>query len=420
MSTRFTDNTTGSASEFIDAIQELRVQGQSAIDTLVDIRENTLLLFNNALSSLNSKRVRANRLSEVSVVTKFVASDLRDINQAATTTTVRADSNSITLKERTSPIEAIVSKVQFSTSKGTLQVLNNPQLGSSGNLGALYRVATIDGSTPIGTFDIQLKSAVNVSMIIIDMMDMPSDPQVVISTSQTGVSYIEANSITRNGYRVAAYIDPQETQYIRIVITPIMPDILGGNIFTFGLTDLHAFSVQFHLLSNFYTNPISVIPQEAQWQFIANDDPRLTYFVTMDNNPAIEVKSGDIISVPNTAVITNENVNLNSSTGQLNFTLPSNIYLNSLQIIDSATSKPMRLAPGLDRHTTNITNQYVVINSDGTMYLIVYNPSTDASSTFNLSYVTGNPQVNVKLQVQLSTTDLNVTPVFSGAQLNRV
>ena len=63
MSTRYTDGTEGSASSFIEAVQEIRSQGQTAIDTLVDLRENTLLLFNNALSSLNSKRVRANRLS---------------------------------------------------------------------------------------------------------------------------------------------------------------------------------------------------------------------------------------------------------------------------------------------------------------------------------------------------------------------
>src|SRR5271156_5847121 len=166
------DGTPGSASQVQALFDALITQGQTSINTLVVLRENTLLLFNNALSELNGKYVRANRLPAIGVAAKFVTSDLQDINQPVTTATVRCDSNNISLRERQAPGTAIVNQVRFSVDEGTIQALQVPQTGSTGNLGALYRVAT-SGDTPVGTFDIQLLAPINTALIIFDMIDMP-------------------------------------------------------------------------------------------------------------------------------------------------------------------------------------------------------------------------------------------------------
>jgi hypothetical protein len=421
MTIRFTDGTPGSASQVSEAFTEIRTQGQIAINALVVLRENTLLLFNNALSALNGRRVRANRLPQIGVAARFVTSDLRDINQPTTTASVRCDTSSVSLKERAAPGEANVQSVRFSASEGTIQALNVSSTGSSGNLGALYRVATSNGSAPIGTFDIKLVSPIGTSLVLFDMMDMPSDPAIVVSVSQNGISFTPSISVSRNGYRVAAWFSPSEIQYIRIAITPALPDVLGGSVFTFGLTDFHAFTIQYHLRSDLYTNQIQMIPVGSQLKFEAPTIPGLVYFLSLGGNPAIEVNPGDLIAIPGTTVTTNQNVNLDHSTGKLNFTLPNNTYLQSLTIVDHGSGLTMRIAPDLDPTTTGLTNQYITINkSTGDMYLVVFGGVPDELRTFDLSFVQGPATVTTALQVELITNDLNNTPLFTGADLIEV
>lgn len=564
--TRFTDGTTGSESQVAQAFTELRLQGQSSIDELVVLRENTLLLFNNALSELNGKRVKINRLPEVGIAAKFLTSDLQDINQSITTASVRADSNSFSLRERSAPGETIVNQVRFSASEGTIQALQVPQTGSSGNLGALYRVATATGTAPVGTFDIQLLDQVSISLVIFDMMNTPSSAQIQAFISQNGINFIPADSVTRNGYRLAAWFTPQEIKYIRITITPALPDILGGSVFTFGLTDLHAFSVQYHLRSDVYTNQIVIAPRSASLKFSTLSTPGLLYFLSLAGNPALEITPGQIIPIPGTSTFTNVNAGLlapagsawiashayivgntvldsngnlqtvtaiagsgtsdtvapstvdpltavaNASAGntsytgtfsptlpagsvviagftttanngtftivscsatilvvnnpsgvaqthagtatfnpwsikggttidhpggnqitwtetawaRLNYILPANVYLSTVHIIDHVTKTEIRLAPGLSKTSTGVINQYFAVVSDplsvdfGKIYLLIYNNAVDQTRTFDISYVAGPATVSVSLQVELTTSDLNTTPIYSGSELIEV
>jgi hypothetical protein len=420
MTTRFTDGTQGSASQVETSFTELRTQGQSAISQLVSLREQSLLLFSNALSALNSKRVRSNRLANQSVALKFVVSDLQDINQTTTTATLRCDTNSVYLKERSAPTQATVQTVRFSASEGTIQALNVPQTGSSGNLGALYRVATSDGSAPVGTFDITLLSQVSTSLIIMDMMNTPSNATLVVSISPDGITYTPAITTTRNGYRISSWFNPQPVQYVRLVITPVLPDTLGGNVYTFGLTDLHIFAVQYHLRSDLYTNQLQISPQGASLQFITDNVPGLTFFLALGPNPALEVSPGDIVAIPGVTTITNQNSTINGS-GLLNHTLPTNVYLPSLTIVDAASQISMNIAPNLSHTTTGITNQYITVDpSTGNMYLIVYNSMNDSGRTFNVSYSYGPSTVPVSLQVEMTTSNLNNTPIYQGAELINV
>lgn len=483
--TRLVDGTTGSNSQILKAFSELLTQGQAAIKQLVTIREDTLLLFNNALSELNGKRVTINRLPEIGIAAKFVTTDLQDINQAITTASLRADSNGFSLRERAAPGEAIVSQVRFSASEGTIQALQVPQANTTGNLGALYRVATANGNIPTGTFDVMLLSSVGISLVIFDMMNTPSTAQIQVMISQNGINFIPALNVTRNGYRLAARFQPQEIKFIRIVITPTLPDILGGTVFTFGLTDIHVLSVQYHLRSDAYTNQIVFTPRSANVRFSTPSIPGLLYFLSLAGNPPIEVFPDSIVSIPGTATHIQTSVSLIAPTGSvwvantayilgnqiidsngnlqivtavsgsgtsgavhpvwsiiggttidnpggnqltwtetawslLNFTLPVNTYLSTLSIVDHITQVEIRIAPGLSKLTTGIVNQYVVVNNDHTMDLIIYNHAVDQTRTFDISYITGPATVTASLQVELVTTDLNTSPIYSGATLVEV
>lgn len=506
---QFTDGTEGSASQVSAAFTQLRTQGQTSINQLVVLRENTLLLFQNALSELNGKRVRADRLPTVGIATRFVTSDLQDINQTITTAALRCDANTVSLKERSAPGEATISTITFSASEGTIQALQVPSTSTSGNLGALYRVATSDGSAPVGTFNITLLAPIGVSLVLFDMMDMPSDPTIVVSISTNGITYTPSTNVNRNGYRVGAWFPAgAEAQYIRIAITPALPDILGGNVFTFGLTDFHVFGIQYHLLSNLYTSQIEITPIGAQLQFDAPVIPGIVYFLSLAGNPAIEVNPGDLVDIPGTTVIPPTNHGL-VSTNKLNLILPSDTYLASLLITNAANGEVVRIAPGLSPSTTDLTNQYFTLDGSGNMYLVDYvsaifplaggtaeviagTPNiatitfpqvagvissgdsitissatsstldgdaivntatllsdvwtitfntgvsafgvtpqlvgtltdntlpTDAGNTYDVSYVTGLSTITAALQVQLSTSDLNTTPLFTGAELIEV
>lgn len=478
------DGTAGSASQIQQAFDDLRNQGQISINQLVTLRENTLILFNNALSELNGKRVRANRLPEIGIAAKFITTDLQDINQTITTATVRADANSFSLRERMAPGAAIVSQVRFSASEGTIQALQVPQTGASGNLGALYRVATPDGSIPTGTFSIQLLTPISPALLIFDMIDMPSGPTVEASISQNGITYTDALSITQNGYRWGAYFQPQEIQYINLTITPALPDTLGGSVFTFGLTDFHAFAVQYHLLSDVYTNQIEITPRSAQVQFITDTVPGLTYFLSLEGLPAIEVFPGTIVPLPGTSTITETNKALIPPTGspwasatpyaldasildsngnletatailgtgtsggsaptwsitgrsvidnpgadqitwtetawaELNYTLPADIYLSTLVVTDHATGLEIRTAPGLPKTSIGLTNQYFAVDGNH-LYLVIYNHAVDQSRTFDVSFIAGPATITASLQTELETSDLNTTPIYSGAELLEV
>lgn len=481
--TRFADGTEGSASAVMAAFSQLRTQGQNAIDALVIMRENTLLLFNNAMSQMNGKKVNANRVPTIGTAVNFIVSDLLDINQPITTATLRCDANSVSLRERSSPIQAAVSTVQFAASEGTIQALQQPQTGTSTTIGALYRVATPDGSAPTGTFTIQLEEQVTTALIIFDMMDMPAGPTIEVAISPNGVSYTDAITINNNGYRWAAWFTPQEIQYVTISITPALPDTLGGTVFTFGLTDLHVFAVQYHLLSDVYTNQIEFTPQSANVEFVTEPASNITYFLSLAGNPAVEVFPGQTVTLPgassvsttatptaptgsawqsNTAysvtdTILDSNGNLETVTAiagagisggtapvwsivggntidnlgpdqitwkeqaysLLTYTLPSDVYLPSLVITDAATGIALRTAPGLAYTSIRLTNQYVAI--DGTsMYLVIYNQAVDQTRTFNISFDEGPSTMTTALQVELSTDDLNDTPVYNGAFLIEV
>src|ERR1017187_9820774 len=136
------DGDQGSRAVFMAALADLQTQGQSVLNGLAQTRLDTLLRFQQDLSALNGRRQRAYRLPVHDIAGQFLVSDMLDIDQAATSATVRADASSVTLRKRSSPAQPTVQSTQFSTSAGSIEQFSG-----------MYRVSTQDGRAPTGTFD---------------------------------------------------------------------------------------------------------------------------------------------------------------------------------------------------------------------------------------------------------------------------
>jgi hypothetical protein len=135
------DGDQSSRAVFVAALAQLQAQGQSVLDSLAQTRLDTLCRFEQDLSALNGRWQRAYRLPVQDIAGQFLVSDLLDIDQAATSATVRADSSSVTLRERSRPAEATIQSTQFSTSDGSIEQFSG-----------MYRVTTQDGQVPTSPF----------------------------------------------------------------------------------------------------------------------------------------------------------------------------------------------------------------------------------------------------------------------------
>src|SRR3954466_11662323 len=74
------------------------------------------------------------------------------------------------------------------------------------------------------------------NLLVFDIVSSPSEPAITVQASSDGVTYQEARSVSRNGYRVNSWLPAMEVRFIRIVITPSHLDDLGGTTFSFGIT----------------------------------------------------------------------------------------------------------------------------------------------------------------------------------------
>ena len=210
-----------------------------------------------------------------------------DIDQAQTTATVRANTESVTLRERATPTDAVIRTTTFQSSTGTIAQSNG-----------IYRVSVSDGSVPLGVFKLELTAAYNLSLVTFDMLSMPSSPQIVVRTSPNDVTYTAAPQVSQNGYQVTAWFPSASVKFIRLEMTPSHPDTLNGNTYSFGITDFSASTVDFNLRSELVTLAVTLAPRSASFRFTADDDPNLSYFLSWDGDAFFQVNKGDRVSLP--------------------------------------------------------------------------------------------------------------------------
>lgn len=413
----FTMGQQASASAFLAALEAIQVQGSGVLATLQTAQSDTLLEFERRLSAINARRTRSYRISSPEKPVKFVVTDFLDVDQGNTTGTLRADSGAFTLRERAQLAQAQIQNLLFSSNTGTIENLNPSQ--------NIYTVH-IDGSgsIPTGQFDITLQAALTLSQLIIDIPATPSQPSITISISSDNITYTKANNISIAGYRITAWLPSILTKYVRVVITPTHPDDLSGTAFTFGVVDFSANSTEYQLQSSFITKPILFTPNSASLVFDAQSDPNITYYLAIglpaEAVPFIAINPGQVVPIPGTTTASITAIAIDN-TGLLAYSVPANTYMTTFEVIDANTNLSMRLAPNLsptDSRISQLTNEYIAPQPDTSLRLIRSDSIYDPTRSFNLSYVSGPPQIQVQLRATLSTINNAVSPTFTGASLD--
>jgi hypothetical protein len=409
-----------SSSAVTAAFEELRSIGESALSLIEQKRINTLVDFDRRLSSLNLRRQRANRANTPRVAANFVVSDLLSVDQGNSSACIRIDTQSVTLRERRVPAAAVVRTTRFSSDVGTVESLD---LSSS-----LFRVHTDNNEIPAGTFTLDLQVPLSLTLLVFDIAAMPSEPSISVQASSNGMTYVDANQVSRNGYRLNAWLNPMEVKSIRLIITPTHPDELGGSSFTFGLTAFNANAIEFHLQSEFLSLPVTFSPVSKTVRLDAPVAEGISYYLALSPNPFVEIQPGVDIAIPGTALVTASGVVIDS-TGLLAHTFPGTAYVDSLSVtqdgVDDVTgvaNPPVNVAPSLapaDSRVAQLVNKYIGINGANLNY-IRDDVSRDVGKTFSFSYITGPSSITAQLKVVLSTSDRAVTPVFRGAKLLEV
>lgn len=418
MSDQFQDGEISSSRKFLAVLAEMQATGQQVLDDLEKTRSQTLFRFEQGLGALNSRRQRALRVLSPDIACKFVTADLLDIDPARTSATIRADSGSAVLRQRNHQSEASVRSTVFSSDAGSVETLNR-----------MYRVHMPDGGAPTGRFDLQLSQEAAVSLVVLDMVMLPSDPSVRVLLSADGVSWNEADSVSRNGYRINAWCQSQPVRYLRVLVHPTHPDTLGGTTFTFGMTDVRVLAVDHYLYSELCTRGVPFVPVTGQLRFMA--DPGLEYYLGFGESQLFKVAPGEVVAVPGIQTVTADtqiNPEWRLCAGGNPLQLPADIYPSSLKVLDVDNNRPVRLAWGLDPQLVgpNLASEYAAVKpyiDFGYLDRVPVNQavySDESGRTFRVTYAHGPQELTVRLQVRFLAHEHQVTPVFAGAYLEHV
>lgn len=416
----FQYNQESSAIVFRKAMTGIQSQGTDILSSIENANTNILVEFDRRLQATNARRVRAWRVISPEQAAKVVVSDFTDIDQANTVATVRADSASVSLKERSVPSEAIIQSTIFSVNAGDVQALNETQ--------SIIRVTTSDGAVPIGQFDIELVAALSVSQLVIDVIATPGSPAITVATSADGVTYIAATQVAINGYRVNAWLPSVKVKHIQMIVTPSHPDNLSGSSFTFGITSLTANAVTYQLRSDFLSKIIQFNPKSEQVVLNAKVDPAILYYLSIYQTgdtptPFVELNPGDSVQIGSTSSF---QITTSSSLPHFLADAPTDLYQSTVRVSEVGATNPTRIALGLlpgDPNIASLADEYVVIVPTSTGYEIRLLNSTGnyrVPRTFDVSYVYGPASVNFQLKVRLTTTDDSITPIFTGASIDEL
>jgi len=420
MSPTIEDGTLSSASQFMNLLNSLQATGASVLADLAQARQDTLFRFQQDFSALTSKQQRAARLLSPDIACRFVTSDFLDVDQSLTSATVRSDSQAVTLRESTALVEANVKSTVFSSATGTVNQFNR-----------MYQVSLTDGSTPTGVFEIQLFASQDITLLVFDAMMPPAAPTIRVFASLTGVTWVEA-AISQNGSRVNAWFDKQPFRYLRVEISPSHADTIGGNTFTFGLSNLGVYVVNYQLYSEYVSKPVMIQPVTPQVRFrAANSD--LNYYLAVGDQPLQKVVPGDVISLPGVTAVS-QDTQINTSwmlcpVGTASaLVMPATVYPSTLKVTDKIPNNGMKVAYGLNPNQlqNSLFNEYVGAIQNGLDWNLIRVPivsgayPSESGRTFTVQYVQGPSQIPAILLVQLSTRNRALTPVFTGAYLENV
>lgn len=412
----FVNGQQASASVFAKALEAVQNLGSQVLEDLTSAQIDTLVEFNKRLESINARRNRAARVIAPEQAVKFVVSDFTDIDQSDTIATVRADSAAVSLKERAVPAEAVILSNTFSANKGSVEALDAAQ--------TIMSVSTFDGTVPTGTFNITLVTALTLNQFIINIVATPSAPTISVSVSSDGLTYIPATQVSVNGYVVTVWLASTLVKFIKMQITPAMPDELNGNSYTFGITNFSAQATEYYLRSDFLTKVMQFEGNSEYVVFNAINSPNIQYYLSVwpegsSQAPFVEVNPGDAVQL---GLLQQSTVITSSGSPNVLAQIPSDLYPSTLTVMEGQTKR--KVALGLlpsDPKLSELQHEYVTAVPNSTGYaleLLSASGSYSPPRTFLVSYVYGPQLINVQLKARLTTDDAATTPVFTGASLD--
>lgn len=412
----FKDGDQGSRSALIAALSTIQTQGQSVLDELAQIRLETLVNFEQGLSALMGRRQRTNRLLGPDTAAIFSVSDFTDIDQALSSATIRSDSQSVTLQERPADSDVQIASQTFSASEGSIEQFTN-----------MYQVYLDNGDNPVGTFDLQLTTPLNLSLLSFDLVVTPSNPAISIETSSDGIVYTPVLNTSQNGNRVNAWLPSISVKYLRVKVIPNHPDTIGGHTFTFGLTNFSAILVSFQLQSELVTKAVTVSPSSNILQLNYDQQPGVLAFLSLNGGSFVGLSDGSRLNIPGSAAISTPLTAYVDVAGVLwwqdgaSFTkvLPSDLYQASLRVTNSQGNS-VRLAFGLGPSTAQNLKTPVFTISNQLLTYCPFQAQNPINEKFSVSYMRGPAQLTANLRVQLQTRDRSQTPVFRGAFLQNI
>jgi hypothetical protein len=397
-------STESSRAAVMQKFTALSATGQSVMDDIGVVHTNTLLAFQQFLSQANLMKTRVDRICAPGVMGRFVVSDLLGVDLPHTTASLRPDATAVTLCERGKFVPAVIKTTTFSTDKGTYQLLNNT-----------YKVMSQTG-TPTGTFRVEFLRTILGNLVVFDLLTPTSDGTVKVSGIAPDFTEFPADTVSRNGYRVCAWLPTREMRYLKIAITPSGPDIAGGLGYTFGITDLNTSSLTFHLASDLVMKPITITPTTPKAMFRAPETEGLTYFLSYDGAHFSQVAPNSTIELPGCAATAAAGCALDVDGKVVGVSLPLDLAQTTLRVIDS-TGDDVPALFNLHVGQTPATKCMVVSGED--LLLKPFSLEDDGNKTFSVRYNRGPASLQVWLKVKFTATS-TFTPVFSGAYLEEV
>jgi hypothetical protein len=413
MKSVLTDGQSGSASQVSAALGSLRGYGQNLYEDLQQKRQISLVDLERRLSALNARQRRANALLPVGVAAAFSVGDFSGIQQGESSATVRIDTQAATLKERRTDVLSLISQQKFSSSSGTIEQLDMN--------GTLMRVRAEAGVIPTGVFNLTLQQAVVLGVVTFDLAAMASSPQAIVEVSENGMEWRPAVHSALFGYRVVAWLDSFPVLYLRLTLTPTHPDSLGGQSYTFGLTQFSGQGLEFQLRSELMSQPVVFPTTALNLNFQADADPGLAYYLSLSAAGTTasfqNVQPGDSVATPGMAAVTLGPL-VPGTGGLLTSSLPGDLYPDTLRVTDVQSGVSVPVVFDLDPSATpRLQVASVVDGAD--LYLLPYG-IPDQTRQFQVTYRHGPSQFSACLKVVLSTSQASSSPVFRGARLEEL
>jgi hypothetical protein len=416
--TPFVNGQESSASAVMTALGTLITEGNTVIQNIVNLNNASLLNLQRRLNVLNGKAVRANDILPRNVLANFGVTDLMGIDQFQTTCELRADAGVATLSERIAYKSLVPDTVTFTSNLGNVQAIDTDF--------NLYQVYSTEGATPTGTFNIQLANPLELSILVFDLSSLSSSPQIQVLVSNAGVNFNEAISYSISGYNLIAYLTVQTVNYIKLILTPSQPDNLGGETYTFGLTDLNGLNSTFYLAGSLVTQAVTIFPTTVDYYLDAPVNPDITYYMGF-NGVFTEISPNTNYPLPGieetvvTGIVVDSGGIATPPSSMTQIVIDPTYIPNSLIITNATTGLPVNIMYG---NNSDANLAYLIdpafcayVHYSNLVIRIIQNPSVDTTQTYNMSYLTQAATLQAALQLTMVSTSNLTSPTFSGATL---